>query len=386
MHPSYDARNTALANGTCHVFEQLGLWQDIRQQATAIQHIVVCDRGGFGRSVIRAEEENVRSLGYVVENRWIGEVLHRHIDRLSNVTMITPSEVETVDYLDEKTVEVTARKLEQDQNSDVLSTSQCMSLRTPLLVVADGAQSATRGILGIGSNTDSYEQTAIVTTVTTNRPHNNQAWERFTDTGPLALLPQTDNRLGVTWCLETAQATELLGVSDDAFLAKLQKVAGHGPGQFMRLGQRFSYPLTLTVSHEQIRPNIVVLGNSAHAMHPVAGQGLNLSIRDAATLTQFIYSAREQAIHYGDLTWLNRYSQQRELDQAATVQFSDKVVKLFSTRRSSAVVARNIGLLAFDLLPGAKRLLAHYAMGRAASTQLPEPLMQKERRFSEGQL
>ena len=362
MHPSYDARNTALANGTCHVFDQLGLWKTLRQQSAAIERIVVCDRGGFGRSIIDAADEKVRALGYVIENRWVGEVLNRHLDTLPNVELITPAEVSDVEYIDEKTIAVTAA---------VAADSSTIIAHTPLLVVADGAQSATRNLLGIDSELNEYEQTAIVTTITPDQPHNNQAWERFTETGPLALLPQTDNRMGITWCLDNDKAAALMAASDEEFLVELQKVAGYGAGNFLNVGKRFAYPLSLTLSQEQVRPNVVVLGNSAHAMHPVAGQGLNLSVRDVAALAQLIYKAREDGCCYGDLVWLNRYFEQRKMDQAATVQFSDKVVKLFSTRKPSAVMARNAGLLAFDLLPGAKRFLAHYAMGRAASTQLP---------------
>jgi len=367
MHPSYDARNTALANGTCHVFDQLGIWKTIRQQSAAIERIVVCDRGGFGRSIIDAADENVRALGYVIENRWVGEVLNRHLDTLSNVELLTPAEVSGIEYIDEETIAVTATV----GSTSIGAPTTTITAYTPLLVVADGAQSATRNLLGIDSQLNDYKQTAIVTTITPDQPHNNQAWERFTETGPLALLPQTDNRIGITWCLDNDKAASLMAASDEEFLMALQKVAGNGAGNFVNVGQRFAYPLTLTLSQEQVRPNVVVLGNSAHAMHPVAGQGLNLSVRDVAALTQLIYQAREEGCHYGNITWLNRYFERRKMDQMATVQFSDKVVKLFSTTKSSAVMARNAGLLAFDLLPGAKRFLAHYAMGRAASTQLP---------------
>jgi len=364
QHPSYDARNTALANGTCHLFDQLGLWQTLRQQAEAIERIVVCDRGGFGRSVINASDENVRALGYIVENRWVGEVLTRHLESLPNVTVMAPAEVTACCY--------------QEQSVDVEVTRETVKtqLQTPLLVIADGAQSNTRQLLGIATHTEDYGQTAVVTTLTPDCSHNNQAWERFTETGPLALLPQTDNRYGVTWCLESAQAKELLAVSDADFLEAIQKAAGQQMGHFIHVGQRFGYPLKLTLSDEQVRPRCVVLGNSAHALHPVAGQGLNLSIRDVAALTQLIYKAREQGQDYGELGWLNHYFEKRKHDQAATVQFSDKVVKLFSNNKRGYSLARNAGLIAFDLMPGAKRFLAHYAMGRATSTRLPEPPQQ----------
>lgn len=361
LHPSYDARNTALANGTCHVFEQLGLWQTLREQATPILQVKVSDKGGFGRTQITAEAERVRALGYIVENRWVGTVLLEHLAGCPNVTWLAPGEVTQVQFKSTH-VQVSAKVGEK-----------ALQFQSPLLVAADGAQSSTRSLLGIGSTVTPYHQTGIVTTLTPDRPHHHCAWERFTESGPLALLPQTDNRLGVTWCVETEAAEALLAADDATFLKAIQGAAGNDAGTFIKVGKRYSYPLALTLSDEQVRPNLVVLGNSAHGMHPVAGQGLNMSMRDVAALTQTLFAARELGENYGDLKWLQHYMALRGWDQNNTVHFSDKVTRLFSNANAVMSFARNSGLLMFDVLPGAKRFLARYAMGRAASTTLPEP-------------
>lgn len=362
LHPSYDARNTALANGTCHVFDQLGLWQTLREQATPIHKVKVSDKGGFGRTQITAEEERVRALGYIVENRWVGAVLLEHLAGCANVTWHAPAEVTQLQFK-ASGVLVSATIGEQEQQ-----------FYTPLLVAADGAQSSMRSLLGIGSTVTPYHQTGIVTTLTPDQPHRHCAWERFTESGPLALLPQTDNRLGVTWCVETEAADALLAADDETFLKAIQAAAGNDAGTFIKVGKRYSYPLALTLSDEQVRPNLVVLGNSAHGMHPVAGQGLNMSMRDVAALTQTLFAARAVGENYGDLKWLQHYRALRGWDQNNTVHFSDKVTRLFSNSNAVMSFARNSGLLMFDVLPGAKRFLARYAMGRAASTTLPEPV------------
>lgn len=357
FHPSYDARNTALANGTCHVFDQLGLWQSLRPHAEPITTIDITNQGGFGRAVIRAEEERVRALGYVIENRWIGKILYQHLRSCVNVDFRAPAEVTALHY-------------EQEQMRATLDDGS--EVRTPLVVIADGAQSNTRQMLGIGAQVTDYEQVAIVTAVTPDKPHNNIALERFTPTGPLAILPQTENRLGLTWCHDPHTAQQLMEASDDAFLRALEQAAGSSIGQLVKVGKRFSYPLSLTLADEQIRPNVVVLGNAAHGLHPVAGQGFNMAMRDVAVLVQTLFAARERQQSWGDFKLLQRYLQRRNQDQFNTIQFSDKLTQLFSNHNPWLSLLRNSGLVLFDTLQGTKRFVARYAMGRSVSTQLPE--------------
>jgi 2-octaprenyl-6-methoxyphenol hydroxylase len=361
-HPSYDARTTAVANGSCHIFSQLGIWERMKQKATPIEGISITDRGRFGRATISAREENVSALGYVVENRWLGAVLNDHIQQLGNVCVYAPAELSTINHLDEGVELILA--------GDAAPSGP---VYTPLLVVADGAESETRRKLGIGVSVSDYNQTAIVTNVTPEAPHNNLAWERFTDTGPLALLPITDNRLGVVWCQPPDDADTLLSMDDGDFLQALQQAAGNRSGRFGKPGKRFSYPLSLTTSDEQVRPHIVVLGNSAHGLHPVAGQGFNLSLRDAVVLTRVVYEAMAAGKNHGALSVLQGYLSLRERDQQRTISFSDKITKTFSTRNSAIALIRNSGLVLFDSWPGAKRFVSRYAMGRAVSTRLPQP-------------
>ena len=360
LHPSYDARNTALANGTCHVFEQLGLWQGMRQHAVPIHTIDITNQGSFGRAVIRAEEERVRALGYVIENRFMGQFLNQHLQQCPNVQLLAPADIGGLHYEGEQMV----ASVEIDGRWEMM--------KTPLVVIADGAQSHGRALLGIGAEVTPYEQVAIVTAVTPDRPHHNLALERFTDTGPLAVLPQTENRWGLTWCLDKERAAELMAAQDDAFMAALEQAAGAAIGNLTKVGKRYTYPLALTLAKEQVRPNAVVLGNAAHGLHPVAGQGLNMAMRDVAVLVQTLAAAREQGISWGDFKLLSGYLQQRQQDQFNTIQFSDKLTKLFSNRNGVLNLARNSGLLLFDTLQGTKRFVARHAMGRSVSTTLPE--------------
>lgn len=357
FHPSYDARNTALANGTCHVFDQLGLWRAMREHAEPITTIEITNQGGFGRAVIRAHEERVRALGYVIENRWIGKILYQHLRGCANVDFRAPAEVISLHYEQER------MRAALDDGSDVCA---------PLVVIADGAQSNTRQMLGIGAQVTDYGQVAVVTTVTPDKPHNNVALERFTPTGPLAILPQTDNRLGLTWCHDPHTAQQLMSMADEEFMRALERAAGNSIGQLVKVGKRFSYPLSLTLADEQIRPNVVVLGNAAHGLHPVAGQGFNMAMRDVAVLVQTLCAARECQQSWGDVKLLQRYFQRRKLDQFNTIQFSDKLTHLFSNHNPWLSLLRNSGLVLFDTLQGTKRFVARYAMGRSVSTQLPE--------------
>lgn len=360
LHPSYDARNTALSNGTCHVFDQLGLWQSMREFAVPIQTIDITNQGSFGRAVIRAEEERVRALGYVIENRYMGKFLMEHLQQCPNVQFLAPAEIGGLHYEGDKIV----ASVEVDGRWDMI--------KTPLVVIADGAQSQGRELLGIGADVTGYDQVAIVTAVTPDRPHNNLALERFTSTGPLAVLPQTDNRWGLTWCLDKERADELMAANDESFMRALEQAAGSSIGNLTKVGKRYTYPLALTLAKEQVRPNVVVLGNAAHGLHPVAGQGLNMAMRDVAVLLQTLFEAKANGIPWGDFKLLNGYLQQREQDQFNTIQFSDKLTKLFSNRNPVLSLARNSGLLLFDTLQGTKRFVARHAMGRSVSTTLPE--------------
>lgn len=359
VHPSFDARNTALSNGTCELFDQLQLWSSLKPLAEAIHAIDVSDQGGFGHVNIDAQQERVAALGYVIENRYIGQALLAALSETSRVRLFSPAEFSH------------PKAVAGGFTGVIHQANERIAVRMGLLVVADGADSATCDQLGIGVQRKAYGQQGIVTALTTDRPHHGWAWERFTPQGPLAILPQTDGRLGLTWCVDDAAAERIMQLPEAEFLADLQACSANCAGTFLRVGRRYAYPLRLVLAEEQVRPHLVVLGNAAHGLHPVAGQGLNMALRDVVVLVRVLVEAARQAQPLGQFSTLQDYMQQRTPDQYNTLQFSDKLTRLFSNDATPIRLLRNAGLALFDVLPGAKHTLARYAMGRAVAMQLP---------------
>ncbi len=347
--PSYDDRSTAIANGSQQILETIGVWANMARDATAIFDIHISDRGHFGISRISAEEENVPALGYVVPNRAIGRSLWAALESCNNIRMFCPARLESlVNEGDLAQVEVT----DEDGNS--------IKLQGRLVAAADGAQSMVRKLLGIDATVRDYGQTAIISNVSTEKPHRNVAYERFTANGPMAVLPMTEGRSALVWTVPSEQAEEILRMSDRQILDRLQELFGYRLGYWKKIGSRVSYPLSMTKSKEQTRHRVAIIGNAAHGLHPIAGQGFNLSLRDVAGLAEVIASADDP----GDPRALEKYRHWRASDQAKVMSFTDALVRVFGNPLSSVGAARNIGLLMFDLLPGGKSLLARHTMGR----------------------
>lgn len=359
MHPSFDARNTALSNGTCELFEQLQIWQPLKPLAEAINTIDVSEQGGFGRVLIQAEHERVAALGYVIENRFIGQALWERLKTAATVTVFSPAEFSS------------PKAVAGGFTGKLTLGEKAIFLRTSLLVVADGADSPTSEQLGIEVRRTAYGQQGIVTALHADKPHLGYAWERFTAQGPLAILPQTDGRLGLTWCVADARAEQLLKMGDAEFITALQGQSGDCAGRFTRVGCRYAYPLRLVLAEEQVRPHLVVLGNAAHGLHPVAGQGLNMALRDVVVLVRELVAAARDMQPLGGFQVLQKYLRLRGPDQRNTLHFSDKLTRLFSNDSTVLRLMRNTGMALFDVLPGAKHALARHAMGRAVAMELP---------------
>lgn len=350
----FDARNTALSRRTIEAFTDLGLWPQLQPHATPIHEIHVSDRGHFGMSKLSAQEESVESFGQVVENAWLGVVLLAALRQCPSVTLVDG-------------VRVTGVKT--STNSAEVSI-QGRTLSAPLLIAADGTQSQSRHWLGLSATTRDYGQTALVTTVATSLPHKHVAYERFTADGPIALLPLPDEvgqpaqtRRSLVWALSSAEAERIQLLSDSDFIVALQRAFGRRAGRFTRVGQRHAYPLQLMVAQQQVLPRALILGNAAHSLHPVAGQGFNLCLRDALVLVEHLAEAVARQTDIGDGALLQRYEAARKADQQQIIRFSDALVRGFSNDNAVLTLLRNIGLLGFDLLPGAKPALARYAMG-----------------------
>ncbi|MET0950409.1 MAG: 2-octaprenyl-6-methoxyphenyl hydroxylase [Pseudomonas sp.] len=342
--PSYDARSSALSFGARQIYERLGLWQDIARRAEPIRQILVSDRGRFGAARLSAIEEGVPALGYVAENAWLGQCLWRGLDE-SVVSWRVPAEVKHMQALAD------GYRLTLDDETE---------LECDLAVLADGGRSSLREQLGIGVRQRPYNQSALIANITPSEAHCGQAFERFTDEGPMALLPLPENRCALVWTRTGKDVERLAALDDRAFLSELQNVFGYRLGTLRQVGARHVYPLNLIEAEEQVRSHLVVLGNAAHSLHPIAGQGFNLSLRDAHALAEALLASDKLP---GDLPTLLAYRERQRLDQQMTVGFSDQVTRLFGSTQPLVATGRNLGLLGLDLLPGAKRWFARQAMG-----------------------
>ena len=354
QHPSFDERTTALANGTVAVFQALGVWAAMEREAAPIRRIHVSEQGRFGTARINASEQGRDSLGYVLPNRVIGAALWEGLARARQVQVIAPATVLGSD-LDGETRVV---RIEED--------GQERSLRVRLVVAADGVRSLVREQAGIDASRIEYQQTAIISTATTQRFHDHTAYERFTPDGPIAVLPLQDGRVGVVWTRQPDEAERVLALSDDEFLAAFQKAFGMRLGRFLRIGQRFSYPLALSRAEKHVAERLAVVGNAAQGLHPIAGQGFNLGLRDAVSLAEVIADALAAGnTDVGDRALLDAYAAWREEDQGRIVAFTDGLVRLFATPLGLARGLRSLGLLAFDVFPPAKAAMARLSIGAA---------------------
>ncbi|WP_309043861.1 2-octaprenyl-6-methoxyphenyl hydroxylase [Marinobacter sediminicola] len=355
--PSYDARSTALAWGSRLIFDELGLWPRISEHATPIQHIHVSDRGRFGATRLKAREFQQQALGYVVDNRWMGLCLMRELLE-TNTQWQAPAEV--IDMVPS----------EQGVSVEIKAGNEASTLKAKCLIVADGGRSVLREKLGFQTNHHGYDQNALIANVSTSDSHEFTAFERFTDAGPMALLPHgSPSRAGhqsaLVWTLNDKELEEVLGMPDSDKCQRLQERFGWRLGRFTRIGECNHYPLTLTTVNEPIRPGVALVGNAAHALHPVAGQGFNLALRGLMTLVEQFRWAIEQGRSPGDFQILRRYHELHKPDWQQTVQFSDSLIRIFGHSLAPVAAARDAGLVGLDLLPGAKRLFARKAMGTA---------------------
>ena len=346
--PSFDDRSTALSRSTQRMFEAMGLWPSIVAASTPIRTVHVSDQGRFGFSHIEADEQGVEALGYVVINRVLGGVLQDALDRPGCADVFCPARVVDVELAPDKAaVEVECADGKQQ------------TLTCDLLVASDGANSAVREMMGITAQKSHYGQCAVIGNLLPEKDINHVAYERFTEQGPLALLPVADGRAGFVWTVSEDDADRVMALDDDAFLAELQEQFGYRLGAFSKVGKRASYPLILSKALRLTATRSVLIGNSAHGLHPVSAQGFNLGMRDVAALVDCIAESPDPAV------MLEQYASWRRSDQTKLVRFTDGLVKLFGSDNRPLRALRNIGMLGFDLVPGVRAAFAKHTMGLA---------------------
>lgn len=355
QQPSFDSRSTALSFGSRQIFETMKLWPAITPLVEPIIEIQVSDRGHFGRTTLSSAEQGVEALGYVIENRELGDVLGRAMQTSSGVSLLAAATITQI------------KPCRSGMELTVAREEQLTKLSAKLVVLADGGRSSICEGLGIDQTKTDYGQHAIITNVAFERPHSGVAFERFTESGPLAVLPLSDfqksNRGSLVWTVSESSREELLSCHEETFRSMLTQYFGERLGRIMQVGKRAAYPLSLTLAKEQVRPGLVLLGNVAHTLHPVAGQGLNLALRDSAALVRQLVIAKEQQVDPGEVKSLQAYLESQNQDQFESVLFTDQTVKLFSNNQWGQSAIRKLGLLGLELMPSIRSRFARSAMG-----------------------
>ena len=342
---SFDSRSIALARASAQLLEQWGLWAELKHHACAIETIHVSDRGHFGKTRLTAEEYLQDALGYVIEVEHIGVLLAQKLQQKNNVTWFSPN---------------TITQLNPSETAQNLLLHDGTELSCRLLLIAEGGMSPTRNLAGFNLIEQPYQQSAVIANLALAQHHQHIAYERFTEHGPIALLPLSQDRYSLVFTTTAEHAAELMQQTDSEFLASVQQAFGYRAGIFATSGSRASYPLVLRRCDSSVRHRTALLGNSLHNLHPIAGQGFNLALRDIAELVKQINNSQTDI---GGYAMLRGYQQARQQDIALVSTATDALVRLFSNRSRTIALARNTGLLAMSLCDALKRPLAEQAMG-----------------------
>lgn len=327
-----DGRSIALALSSKKMLSALGLWEVLQEHATAIKKIHISDQGRFGATRLDSARYEVESFGYLVPAVHLINALNNQVDSLDNVKRLQPYKVSAI---------------ESHRDHVILNQDDGETIQAPLLIAADGTNSFIRKALGIGLEEKQYRQSAIVGSVECEQAHNSTAYERFTEHGPLALLPREGNRCGFIWMNPTESAENHLALSDQAFKDKLQHAFGFRLGHFQSVSKRFAYPLALLMSEQRVQQRVVLIGNAAQTLHPIAGQGLNLALRDIAELVELL---KENDLNNIDEK-LNAYANKRQPDIEKTIRFTDKLNFLFNADYPVLKQSRGLGLAMLGAIP-----------------------------------
>ena len=344
----YDGRSIALALSSKKMFTALGLWDALQEYATAIENIHISDQGRFGATRLDSKRYEVESFGYLVPADYLIHALNNQVDECENVTRIQPYKV---------------AEIEQHTNCVVLKQNTGESIQANLLIAADGTNSFIRKSLGIEVEEKQYQQTAIVGSVECEQNHNQTAYERFTQDGPLALLPKQGNYCGFIWMNPAEVAKNNLNLSDSVFMNKLQSAFGFRLGHFNNISKRISYPLMLLVSQQRVKQRIVLIGNAAQTLHPIAGQGLNLALRDIAELVELLVESKLNNV----VDSLKKYAEKRQQDIENTIRFTDRLNFLFNADYPVLVQSRGLGLAMLGAIPILEERIVRQNLGETSS-------------------
>lgn len=347
QHPGFDGRAIALSAGSLRWFQQQGLWSSMAPYGCGIEHIHVSDRGHCGWTTMQADEYHLDALGQVIELEHAGRELHQHLAQRQGISLFCPARV---------------KHIEQQAQQVVLELDDQQCLSASLLIGADGGDSLVGQQIG-GQQQHDFAKYALIANVRADQDPAGRAFERFTDQGPLALLPMSEQRWSVVWSLEAEQAKRLQNADEQVFLGELQQAFGYRAGRFNAVGKRAAYPLLLRYYPRLFAHRMLLLGNAAHSLHPIAGQGFNLALRDVAGLAPLLLQQWQQGQDLGAHSVLDAYQQLRQDDIERTIAMTAGLASVFASNDKSSVIPRNLGLMAMQLCPSLKMLLAKQSLG-----------------------
>jgi len=349
----FDPRVAAITEKTRGLLAQCGVWQQIEAvRVSAYQSMQVWDAEGTGRISFDSRDIQQPNLGHIVENSLLVSSLMAQIEQCSTIEVYCPATIENY---------------QMAEDSLCLTLDNQITLTAELLIAADGANSAVREHFQFATKQWDYGQQAIVTTITTEQPNQQTAWQRFMPTGPLALLPLNDggdlHRCSIVWSQDTQQAERLMALSDEDFCQQLSRDSEHCLGKVLKIDKRYLIPLRQSHAIDYVMPRVALLGDAAHSIHPLAGQGANLGFADAQVLVEELTRALERDLDLGDLSVLKRYQRRRKPDNLATMAAMEGFKRLFGSHNSALRLLRNYGMSGVDQIAPLKNTLIKKAMG-----------------------
>jgi 2-octaprenyl-6-methoxyphenol hydroxylase len=353
LAPAFDGRVSALAYASVRMLTALAVWDDLAPHAQPIREILVTD-GQTGKPAspfslhFDAQEVGADSLGHIAENRHIRAALYAAVARSENLQLLAPAEV---------------KSLTVESGGAIVRLGDGTEIAASLAIAAEGRESALRSQMGINVVGWSYPQTGIVATVEHEKPHNGVAYEHFLPSGPFAILPMTGNRASLVWTEDQRKAPALLALDEEGFNQELSRRFGDHLGKVKSTGPRWSYPLSFHLARDFVRPRFALAGDCAHGIHPIAGQGLNLGLKDAAALAEVLLDAARLGCDIGALDTLKRYERWRRFDSFALAASTDALNRLFSNDIAPLRQLRDLGLGIVDAIGPARRFFMRHAGG-----------------------
>jgi 2-octaprenyl-6-methoxyphenol hydroxylase len=365
--PLFDDRVLALSHASAKYLDSVNVWQHLSVDACAIEKIDISDRGHYGKARIEAQEHDVSALGYVIAMANIGQGQLKELESKSNVQWFSPDTIADINW--QPNTEHVPEHYNKTVNNVVdVTLSSGNVLQTTLLLACDGANSPCRKLANIEVNKSDYQQVALIANVATKQAHSNKAFERFTEFGPIAMLPlvplkHEQNRCSLVWTMSAEQSEQLLALNDDEFRSQLEIAFGSWLGAITQVGKRDVYPLVLLQAKQQTYHRMALIGNASHTIHPIAGQGFNLGLRDVQLMASLIENQLQNQADIGSFSLLNEYSLKRAQDQKQIITLTDSLVTLFANNLPPLVAGRNTGLKIMNYLSPLKRTLVNKLMG-----------------------